>query len=69
MAGASLKGPAQRGLCSWLRVMELSPAENSGEGMPEIGGGHHTTEMLPGCQEEDVVSAKGPEDQTLEQEK
>ena len=23
--------------------------------------------MLPGCQEEDVVSAKGPEDQTLEQ--
>ena len=49
--------------------MELSPVENSGEGMPEIGGGHHTTEMLPGCQEEDVVSAKGPEDQTLEQEK
>ena len=51
MAGASLKGPAQRGLCSWLRVMELSPVENRGEGMPEIGGGHHTTEnaaRLPG---------------------
>ena len=39
------------------------------KGCQRLGDDIAQQRMLPGCQEEDVVSAKSPEDQTVEQAK